>query len=147
MSDRPFHVMYLTRHQQCTIRLMMFDLLGKHVRMNLDRVVQDSGSEQSSDEAFQSIVSAMDLYERITDILPTVDMLPKAKDMTVQLDIKSMEFVVKGVNFYDPSNSVLSGEEKHYISGHAEGVKKLVNQAKQFTYTQEDIRRVQKGGK
>ena len=146
MSEKPFHVMFLTRHQQCAIRLMMFDLLAKHVRLNLDRVVDDGGTQESASDAFQSIVSGMDLYERITDILPTTDMLPKAKDMTVQLDVKSMEFVVKGVNFYDPANSVLSGEEKHYISGHAEGVKKLVNQAKQFTYTSEDVRRA-RGGK
>lgn len=147
MNEKPFHVMFLTRQQQCAIRLVMFDLLAKHVRMNIDRVVDSGGSIESGNNAFQSIVSGMDLYERIVDVLPTIDMLPNAKDTTMQLDSKSMNFVVKGVNFYDPNNSVLSGEEKRYVSSHIEDIKNLVNQAKQFTYTSEDIRRVQKGSK
>lgn len=147
MSDNSFHVMFLTRHQQVTVRLVMFDLLAKHVRLNLDRVVEDGGAPESGDSAFSSIVAGMDLYERIVDILPTPDMFPKAKDMTVQLDPKSMEFVVKGVNFYDPNNSVLSPQERQYVANHFGGVRDLVNKAKNFTYTAEDIRRVQKGGK
>ncbi len=146
MSEKPFHVMFLTRHQQCAIRLVMFDLFAKHVRMNVDRVLDDP-SHDMGDTAFQSIISAADLYERITDILPTMDTFPKSKDMTMQLDPKSMDFVVKGVDLYDPENSVLTSDEKHYVSHHIEGVKKLISQSKQFTYTSEDIKRAQKGNK
>ena len=165
-NEDKFHVMFLTRQQQLALRLTLVDLLAKHVRLNLDRLmtgmldafgnrVQGVGTandlaetvRDSGDAAYVSIMSGLDMYERIVDPLPTHSSMPKAKDCTMQLYVRSMEFVVKAVNLWDKDNCSLTPGEIAIVSGNIDGLRKLINESKKYVYTDEDVRRVTRGGK
>lgn len=151
-----FHVMFLTKREQVTLRLLLFDLLSKHIRLNVDRLTDfitassfglddPSNISKQSDYVYKITVNAVDLYERITETLPTINTISRANDMTWQIDVESMKHVVLAVNSYDKDNSVLSKDEHDFVSGNLTSVKKLVNQSKEFIYTEDDIMRIKKG--
>ena len=133
-----FHVMFLTKNEQACIRMMLFDLLSKHIKKSTENLgvnffdyedkINYDKTEYVIDcvsHAYQTIVNAVDMYEKITETLPTMNTVHKASDITWQIDKKTMKYVVAAINTYDIENSVLAKEEHAFISKNIKPIKKF----------------------